>query len=185
MVTRKPYFQSQIHTYATFHVSRAIPLWYLSPSGQEKTVLSIANSHQCNIPRFSGHFSMVFECLWSRENRTFNRKFTPMQHPMSLRPFQYRIRVLLVKRKPYFQSQIHTNATSHLSRAIPVWYLSPCGHEKTVLSIANSHLCNIPCLSGHSTMVFECFWSRENRTFNRKFTPMQHPMSCGPFQYGI
>ena len=34
-------------------------------------------------------------------------------------------------------------------------------------------------------MVFEGFWSRENRTFNCKFTPMQHPMSLGPFQYGI
>ena len=149
MVTRKPYFQSQIHTYATFHVSRAIPLWYLSAYGQDK-------------------------------NRTFNGKFTPMQHPMFLGPFQYRIGVLLVKRKPYFQSQIHTNATCHVSRAIPVWYLRAFGQEKTVLSIANSHQCNIPCLSGHSSMVFECFWSRENRTFNRKFTPMQHPISLGP-----
>ena len=122
MVKRKPYFQSQIHTNATFHVSRAIPVWYLSASGQEK-----AN----------------------------------------------------------FQSQIHTNAKFHVSRAIPVWYLSASGQEKTVLSIANSHQCNIPCFSGHSSMVFECFWSRENRTFNRKFTPMQHSMSLGPFQYGI
>ena len=29
-------------------------------------------------------------------------------------------------------------------------------------------------------MVFESFWSRENRTFNRKFTLLQHPMSLGP-----
>ena len=91
----------------------------------------------------------------------------------------------MVKRKPYFQSQIHTNATSHLSRAILVWYLIASGQEKTVLSIANSQECNIPSLSGHFSMVFECLWSRENRTFNRKFTPLQHSMSFGPFQYGI
>ena len=88
MVKRKPYFQSQIHTTAAFHVFRAIPVWYLSAYGQEKTVLSIANSHQCNIPSLLGHSSKVFECLWSRENRTFNRKFTRMQHPISLGPFQ-------------------------------------------------------------------------------------------------
>ena len=180
MVKRKRYFQSQIHTNATFHVSRAITVWYLSAYGHEKTVLSIANSHLCNIPCLWGHSTMVFECFWSRQNRTFNGKFTPMQHPMFLGPFQYRIGVLLVKRKPYFQSQIHTNATCHVSRAIPVWYLRAFGQEKTVLSIANSHQCNIPCLSGHSSMVFECFWSRENRTFNRKFTPIQHPISLGP-----
>ena len=29
------------------------------------------------------------------------------------------------------------------------------------------------------------FWSKEIRTFNRKFTLMQHPMSLGPFHYGI
>ena len=153
MVKRKPYFQSQIHTTAAFHVFRAIPVWYLSAYGQEKTVLSIANSHQCNIPSLLGHSSKVFECLWSRENRTFNRKFTRMQHPISLGPFQRD--------------------------------LSTYGQEKTVLSIANSHHCIIPCLSGHSSMVFESFWSRENGTFNHKFTPMQHSMSLGPFQYGI
>ena len=139
LVKRKPYFQSQIHTNATSHGSRAIPVWYLSASGHEKTVLSIANSHQCNIPCLLGHSTMVFEGFWSRENRTFNRKFLPMQHPMSLGPFHYGIWVLLVKRKPYLQSQIHTNATSHVCWALPIWFLRASGHEKTVLSIANSH----------------------------------------------
>ena len=139
LVKRNPYFQSQIPTTATSHVSWAIPVWYLWAFGQEKTVLSFANSYHCNIPCLLGHSSMVFEGFWSRENRTFNRKFLPMQHPMALGPFQYGIWVLLVKRKPYFQSQIHTNATSHVCWAIPIWFLRAFGQEKTVLSIAKSH----------------------------------------------
>ena len=70
---------------------------------------------------------------------TFVRKFTLTQHRTSLGAFLYGIGLFWCRGDQHFQSQNHTNATSHVSWAIPLWYLSAFGQGKSVLSIANSH----------------------------------------------